>query len=557
VLQTQLTPRALAPAKSLASGAFSTRVLPVTPDVHSPADTALRPGGAPARTTLRVLVVEDSEFDAQMMISLLRRSGYEPDFERVETAEAMKTALATKTWDVILADYNLPDFSAPAALRLLQESGLDIPFHIVSGGIGEDIAVAAMKAGAHDYLMKGNLHRLAPAVERELREAANRASQRAAKRALQESERRYRLLWETCPDAVILMDPQGNIHFANPAVKDVFGYAPEEVIGRNLTLLQPDRLRGAHLAGIARYLRTGIKKLNWRATETVGLRKNGAEIPIEVSFSDMDLAGERRFVGFVRDITERKRAERELSENQEQFRVAREIQQRLFPKNAPNLPGFDIAGASYPAEATGGDYFDYLPMLNCRLGIVVSDVTGHGVGPALLMAETRAYLRVLAGRREDVGEILTRANQILAEDVGSERFVTMFLARLDPLRRTLSYASAGHPCGYVMDAAGNIKTTLPRTGVPLGIRPDTPYTASAEINLAPGDLILLLTDGIEETMAPDGKLYGIERALEVVRAHRARPAQEIVEALYQSVRAFSQGAPQNDDVTAIVAKVAG
>src|SRR5207247_7810972 len=124
-------------------------------------------------------------------------------------------------------------------------------------------------------------------------------------------------------------------------------------------------------------------------------RKVVVENPVEVSFSDMVLKGERRFVGFVRDITERKRAEKELRESQEQFRVAREIQQRLFPKCAPVLEGFDIAGATYPAEATGGDYFDYLPMLNDRLGIIVADVTGHGVGPALLMAETRAYLRVL------------------------------------------------------------------------------------------------------------------------------------------------------------------
>src|SRR5688572_17167877 len=105
------------------------------------------------KAPLRVLVVEDSEFDAQMMISLLRKGGYDVTSERVETANAMKTALANRTWDLVLSDYNLPDFSAPAALQLIKESGLDLPFIIVSGGIGEDIAVAAMKSGAHDYLM--------------------------------------------------------------------------------------------------------------------------------------------------------------------------------------------------------------------------------------------------------------------------------------------------------------------------------------------------------------------------------------------------------------------
>src|SRR5436309_1624416 len=391
------------------------------------------------KAPLRVLVVEDSEFDAQMMISLLRKGGYDVTSERVETSEGMKAALANRTWDVVLSDYNLPDFNAPAALQLIKDSGLDLPFIIVSGGIGEDIAVAAMKSGAHDYLMKGNLHRLLPAVERELREAANRANQREGKKALLESEHRYRLLWETAPDAVVLMDREARIHFANPAVRDVFGYGPDEIIGKSLSMLQPEH--GTYMTPFAR-----------RASETVGRRKDGVQIPIEVSFSEVSLNGERRFVGFIRDITVRKRAEREIRESQEQFRVARERQQRLFPKCAPVLEGFDIAGATYPAEATGGDYFDYLPMLNDRLGIIVADVTGHGVGPALLMAETRAYLRVLTGRREDVGEILTRANGVLAEDVGQERFITLFMARLDPRTRSLNYASAGHPTGYVLDA---------------------------------------------------------------------------------------------------------
>lgn len=510
---------------------------------------------APAKTPLRVLIVEDSEFDAHMMVNILRKGGYDPQFERVETSEQMKAALATKPWQVILADYNLPDFNALAALKIAQESELDLPFIIVSGGIGEDVAVEAMKAGAHDYLMKGNLNRLTPAVDRELREAAIRASQREAKRALHESEQRYRLLWETCPDAVILMNTQGTILFVNPAVRDVFGYAPDDLIGRNLTILQPEPLRGAHLTGITRYLHTGIKRMNWRATETTGLRKDGAQIPVEVSYSDMTLDGERRFVGFVRDITERKRAERELRENQEQFRVAREIQQRLFPKNAPALTGFDIGGASYPTEATGGDYFDYLPMLNGRLGIVVGDVTGHGVGPAMLMAETRAYLRLLSTRREDLGEILSLANVVLAEDVGRERYITLFLARLDPRTRTMVYANAGHPPAYLIGADGRVKHRMTRCGMPLGLSVRTDYASSVEIPFEPGDILLLSTDGIEETMNSRDEMFGIDRALDVIRANREQSAQNLVKLLYEAVRQFSIDSPQEDDVTAVVVKV--
>src|SRR5213078_4809236 len=130
-------------------------------------------------------------------------------------------------------------------------------------------------------------------------------------------------------------------------------------------------------------------------------------------------------------------------------------------------------------------------MVKGYFGIVVADVTGHGVGPALLMAETRAYLRVLARNREDVGEILNRANRMLAEDVDFERFVTLLLVKLEPDTNSLVYVSAGHPSGYVLDAAGNTKALLQRTGVPLGIQPTAQYSAAPRLALAPGDIVLL------------------------------------------------------------------
>jgi len=506
---------------------------------------------------LQVLIIEDSEFDARMLVNMLRQGDYAPAFQRVETAAELQAALQQQPWDVILADYNLPQFSAPEALKLLQASKLDLPFIVVSGGIGEDTAVALMKAGAHDYVMKGNLARLVPAVERELREAATRRARREAEAALRESEFRYRLLWETASDAVILMDTESRIRFANPAVEQVFGYKPEELIEQKLALLQPEPLQGAHLSGMRHYLLTGVKGANWRATETTGRRKDGTEFPIEVSFSDMELQGQRFFVGFVRDITERKLAEKELLENQEQFRVAREIQQRLFPKSAPDLPGYDVAGATYCAEETGGDYYDYLPMLNGCVGLVVADVTGHGVGPALLMAETRAYLRILARNREDLGDILTRINRSLAEDVDFERFVTLVLAKIDPRNHSLSYCNAGHPSGYLLDPQGNVKLRLARTGPPPGLQANLNYQSAPAITLAPGDLLLLMTDGVEEALSATNEFFGLERTLDCLRTNAHRPAREIVQALYQAVNNFVGSQMQLDDLTALVLKDTG
>jgi phosphoserine phosphatase RsbU/P len=351
------------------------------------------------------------------------------------------------------------------------------------------------------------------------------------------------------------MDADSKIHFANPAVETVFGYKSEEVIGQPLRVLLPEDLRSPEAREIETYLHTGQKANMPRIVETVGRRKDTRDIVIEVSFSHMELQGERRHVAFIRDITARKRAERELRENQEQFQVAREIQQRLFPKCAPSINGFDIAGVTYPAEATGGDYFDYLPMMNGKVGVIVADVTGHGIGPALLMAETRAYLRTLAANRDDLGEILTSANRILAEDIGQERYVTLFLGKIDPAARSFCYASAGHPTGYLLAPDGKVKTLLKRTAVPLGINPNAKYTDEVQVPLESGDILLLLTDGIEEATGPDESFFGIERTLEVVRKNREKPPREILEGLYRAVREFSQDAPQLDDVTAIVIKV--
>lgn len=507
------------------------------------------------KTPLSVLIVEDSEFDARIMVNVLRQGGYDPKWRRVETADSLRAALREERWEVVLSDYNMPSFSAPEALSILRASGLDLPFIIVSGGIGEDTAVAAMKAGAHDYLMKGHLARLVPAVEREIREADSRTARRQAETALRESELRYRLLFETATDAVLLMDTQGIIQFANPAAEAVFGYRPEEVIGRSFTVLQPGAFLDAQAGGFGNYLKPSGERPTCRAEEMVGLHKDGREISIEVAFSDIDLHGARQLVGFFRDVTERKKTEQALRESEEQFRVAREIQQRLFPKTAPAVPGFDIAGRSYPAEATGGDYFDFILMMNNRVGIVVGDVTGHGIGPAMLMAETRAYLRIVARNREALSEILPRANLMLAEDTDFERYVTLLLISLDPQRRSFVYANAGHPAGYVLDESGQVKVRLKRTGVPLGLRPDTQYEASQEIQLAAGDLILMLTDGVEEAMSPAEEFFGTERTINVVQNNRSRPASEIVAALYDEVRAFASNAPQLDDVTVVVVKV--
>jgi len=181
---------------------------------------------------VRILFVEDSRDDVELILHELRRSGFTPDHWVVETEEAMRQALADECWDLVIADHSMPHFDAPGALAVLQRSGHDLPFIVVSGHIGEEQAVACMRAGASDYLTKDNLVRLVPVVERELREAAQR---RVAMAALDTSEERYRLLVENSADMITLQDRQGLITFASPSLARVLGFRPAEVLGRKLS----------------------------------------------------------------------------------------------------------------------------------------------------------------------------------------------------------------------------------------------------------------------------------------------------------------------------------
>jgi PAS domain S-box-containing protein len=187
------------------------------------------------RSHLRVLIVEDSEDDMLLILRELRRSEYIITHVRVDTHATMEASLDQQSWDIVIADYNLPSFSAPEALQLLQSKKLDLPFIIVSGTIGEEIAVAAMKAGAHDYLMKGNLTRLVPAVERELRETEERQKRRIAEQALQESEDRFRTLCTSAPLAIFQTNAQGKYTYTNPLWYDISGISEDESLGDGWT----------------------------------------------------------------------------------------------------------------------------------------------------------------------------------------------------------------------------------------------------------------------------------------------------------------------------------
>jgi sigma-B regulation protein RsbU (phosphoserine phosphatase) len=255
--------------------------------------------------------------------------------------------------------------------------------------------------------------------------------------------------------------------------------------------------------------------------------------------------------GLVLDYKRAYLTEATLLATQEKLRAAREVQQSLLPQRTPPLEGFDLAGTSFAAEAMGGDYFDYVPMCDGRWGIVVADVSGHDLAASVFMTQTRAYLRALAERDSDIGGILASLNRHLSEDSRHRRFVTMFLAALDPRRHTLQFAAAGHS-GYLFRRNGDIES-LERTCPPLGVVDET-VLSCPESKLEPDDLLLIFTDGVVEATSPEGKPFGNDRALNNVAWARERTATDIVNVLHRAVLDFVGGKPLVDDMTIVVLK---
>jgi PAS domain S-box-containing protein len=258
----------------------------------------------------------------------------------------------------------------------------------------------------------------------------------------------------------------------------------------------------------------------------------------------------------VGQFIERRQAELVMHTREREFQLAREIQQSLLPKAPPTLAGYAIAGATHPTQETGGDYFDFIPMSDGHWGIAIGDASGHGIGAALLIGETRAYLRALALTHTDPGTVLRLLNNRLAEEISTDHFVTLLFARLCPATRSLVYSNAGHWPGYVMNAQGEVKLVLKGTSLPLGLDRAGDFSKGPAITLDPGDLVFLLSDGVVEAPSGSGALFSIGRALEVVRAHRHESPDELIAILLQQVREWSHSA-QVDDMTAIVIKVEG
>lgn len=368
------------------------------------------------------------------------------------------------------------------------------------------------------------------------------------KRAEELSQRLANAVEQTA-DSVMITDRTGVIQYVNPAFEQTTGYSRAEAVGATPRLLRSGRQSPAYYQELWAAILAGR---SYKAT-VVNRKKSGEHFFVEqiiTPMRDSSTLDVTHFVSVMRDLTDRLKVEEQGAE----LSLAASIQQRLFPRTPPQIPGYDIAGAFSPALATCGDYFDFLLVPGDRLVLAVADVCGHGLGPGLIMAATRGYLRSLAQAGLPLAEVTEGLNRLLLADLDDHHFVTMLVGSLDIPSGALTWANMGHPSGFVLDPSGTVKATLRSTCKPLGLFPDLGRSLGEPTVVEPGDTLVLLTDGVLEAESPAGVQHGADGALAAVRAHLARPAAEVVAGVIAAARAHGTGAPQEDDITAVVVK---
>ncbi len=353
---------------------------------------------------------------------------------------------------------------------------------------------------------------------------------------------------EQTADSVVITNTDGNIEYVNSAFEETTGYKKNEIIGLTPRILKS----GKHDKKFYEKLWNEILNGNTYKGVIFNKKKNGENYisdqtitPIKDEFGHIT-----NYVSVLKDITElRKQQEQEF-----QLQIAHELQQRFF-KNDFTVPGFDIAGGTYSAVKTCGDYFDFVSLNDGSIGIIIADVCGHGLGAALIMTETRAFLKIITKTEQDPGTILTLLNKELYSDLDENHFVTLIFGRLDPINNLFNYSNAGHLPIYLLNKYGELKTEMGSNGIPLGVVDNYKYSTSKKIKLISKDILVFLTDGIIETKTEDEIELSSDGFLKILKEYHDASSKQIIENIYKYTRYYSKGEVQEDDITSIVCKV--
>jgi DNA-binding NarL/FixJ family response regulator len=487
-----------------------------------------RPVGAvsevPARP-LRVLLVEDDPSDAELVAeSLSRAVGARMQTTRVRRLSEAVAHLRSEGADVALVDLYLPDSRGiDSALRLLQEAP-SVPVVVMTGLEDDAVAARAVSLGAQDFLVKGRFD--GEVLARALRYAVERRGMLSRlERAVAEAranEANLRNVIGRSVEGIVVLDADRVVRFVNPAAQALFQRPPEEL---------PTAFPwSAVVPGDSR---------------EVSVDRPGAA-PVPVALEAVEIEWERAPALLVSlyDLTDRKRGER--------VRLVQDVQRAFQPeRRASQVPGLWMAGLNELCEDASGDYYDFLDLPGDRHAVVVGDVSGHGLEAALVMAQGRGFLRALVRTSPNLPEAVRHLNQSLAGDLTHGRFMTLFVAALDPRDGHMEWVNAGHQPALLYHRSGGAVERLAATGLVLGVVRDADYPGGAPCALAPGDVLLGYTDGATDARRPDGARFGDERLADSLRRHAGAPPAPLLDAIRADLLDWTGGRPLEDDLTLV------
>ena len=369
-----------------------------------------------------------------------------------------------------------------------------------------------------------------------------------AESEVRKSEEKYRRIVETAGEGFILIDGKLNITDTNETLCRLTGYRREEILGRKAFAFLTEEF--------SHYLVTGGKEIlsrPYREFEATVVAKDGRQVPVLVHSNTLtDDKGV--VIGNMALVTD-------MSEHKKSLALAAEVQKSLLPHGSLTVPGLDVAGKIVTCDEIGGDYFDFLHDMECptdSFGIVVGDVTGHGVDAALIMTTARAFLRMRASQCGSIAQIISEMNRHLAQDIlATGRFVTLFYMTIDPRQKCLRWVRAGHDPAILYDPDRDVFEELRGTGIALGVDKDLQYQENLKPNLKNGQIVAIGTDGVWEAFNKHGEMYGKERFRQIVRQNARAEARHILDQVYDDLARFTAGVKREDDITLVVAKFDG
>ena len=393
-----------------------------------------------------------------------------------------------------------------------------------------------------------------------------------AEQELRESEQRFHSVVDSAHDAIITIDSYGKITFWNKAAETIFGYTADEIVGKPVSMIMPERFREKHQQGLNRVISTGKSKIIGKTIEVVGLKKDGREFPLGLSLAKWETKKEIFFTGILRDITERKRAEAELQMANKRMKndlaAAAEVQKSLLPRECLEIQGVKFARAFKPCEELGGDIFNVFQLDDKHVGLYLLDVSGHGV-PAALLSVTLSYLMSpQPGQsslvKQQIGntseyhlvppaEVAKQLNRQFLMDPEKLQYFTLVYGILNLETHKFRYVSAGHP-GLIHLSPDSGAAILENPGFPIGFFKNTSYTEYT-VSLKSGDRLYLYSDGITDAMNSKEEQFEEQRLISALDQSRNLLLKDSISSLVRSVEKWCGDKRLIDDVSILAVEI--